>query len=55
LPAPDRAPDGVREAHGSPTAVARPEIPDDFIFRRDTRARIDALVTDVDETGPRVH
>jgi mono/diheme cytochrome c family protein len=31
-----------------------PEIPDYFVFRRDARGRVDALVTDVDDVGARV-
>ena len=38
-------------ANGEFTA---PEIPDFFVFRRDARGRVDALVTDVDEVGARV-
>jgi mono/diheme cytochrome c family protein len=31
-----------------------PEIPDYFVFRRDARGRVDALITNVDEVGTRV-
>jgi len=31
-----------------------PEIPDYFVFRRDARGHVDALITDVDDVGTRV-